>query len=892
MSKRSPTEDGRDLDSICEYKRRTPKRPKNFTHESEQFPICSSVVELQMHTLEAQNKKLGDRLAQRMEVEELLRKRIDDLELRQKQDDALLCTVNRYWNQLDRDIQLLLQRVPGDKAASSNNVEEGLFESSEVQESRNWGVKLIERFDCLVRGNERVQELLTKCLEASTPCNGESKDVENSKLCEMLEFKNCYLESQRLQGLLSSLQKENSTNSIQNNELRDQLSLLETEVNELRSRTEEAEFKVEQAVCREKRFITRIWDLTDRVRQHEERIDGQNSSPLPTTSQNGPNSVVDSPLTLDSPLDGQWTNDDHQDDLAQARINELRSLNKQLLASEELVDKLRFEVNHPSADVVKETPVFQSMMWLFHLLYVELNRFAEYHKLAKREITSISKFHVEWHKTISELSVKDDEIFRTAISLANSSWRSLVDKLYDQLIRRDARGKQCTEATAESNPNMLSVCLEEGLKRQLGQLRGEVRRWRMKFDEANAMVQKLQEKLEYEQFRLKDCVLIPFTNGCHEKEEDQLKEDCREPGEIEESDVEEEEEMQNRDPMVRICCLKKRLLHTKRVCRDLEASLEAFKSTSDKMEAAEKFKRLLTENRRLKCCVRAACKQRFSDMLPELQRLNEIQMEDIARLRRSVEESKKEEQSVVTEAESTGQAYEQALEQNTTLLNQIAQKDALITTKIMEVARMTIEVQALQNETADLKAQVEALEQLLKTKDEQDILHQREVEMLHQNCKLLVNENRIREENLVISQWTMYDVARRSFSMKSKLRDLELQLEKAQLSLESKMAMIEKEQQARRTLQDEVFKLKRKLEKVKKMGRLGPRDEVLNEENRHLKELLTCPSCKVNRKDATLLKCFHVFCSSCLKKRYDTRQRKCPKCTQAFGINDIKRIFI
>uniref|UniRef100_A0A5S6QLP6 Uncharacterized protein n=1 Tax=Trichuris muris TaxID=70415 RepID=A0A5S6QLP6_TRIMR len=68
-----------------------------------------------------------------------------------------------------------------------------------------------------------------------------------------------------------------------------------------------------------------------------------NSSPLPTTSQDGPNSIVDSPLTLDSPLDGQWTNDDHQGDLAQARVNELRSLNKQLLASEKLVDKLRFE---------------------------------------------------------------------------------------------------------------------------------------------------------------------------------------------------------------------------------------------------------------------------------------------------------------------------------------------------------------------------------------------------------------------------------------------------------------------------------------------------------------------------------------------------------------------
>ena len=42
-------------------------------------------------------------------------------------------------------------------------------------------------------------------------------------------------------------------------------------------------------------------------------------------------------------------------------------------------------------------------------------------------------------------------------------------------------------------------------------------------------------------------------------------------------------------------------------------------------------------------------------------------------------------------------------------------------------------------------------------------------------------------------------------------------------------------------------------------------------------EQLTCPSCKVKRKDAVLTKCFHVFCLDCLKTRYETRQRKCPK---------------
>lgn len=55
---------------------------------------------------------------------------------------------------------------------------------------------------------------------------------------------------------------------------------------------------------------------------------------------------------------------------------------------------------------------------------------------------------------------------------------------------------------------------------------------------------------------------------------------------------------------------------------------------------------------------------------------------------------------------------------------------------------------------------------------------------------------------------------------------------------------------------------------------------------------LTCPCCNMRKKDAVLTKCFHVFCFECVKTRYDTRQRKCPKCNAAFGANDFHRIYI
>lgn len=55
-----------------------------------------------------QNKNLGIRLEQRKRIEEHLRQRIEQLELRQSRDDALLCIVNRHWNQVQNFFFILI----------------------------------------------------------------------------------------------------------------------------------------------------------------------------------------------------------------------------------------------------------------------------------------------------------------------------------------------------------------------------------------------------------------------------------------------------------------------------------------------------------------------------------------------------------------------------------------------------------------------------------------------------------------------------------------------------------------------------------------------------------------------------------------------------------------
>lgn len=71
------------------------------------------------------------RIEQRIRSESELRQRIEQLEKRQTQDDAVLNVVNRYWNQLNEDIRVLLQRFDAETAdeAENKSKDRGLFYS-------------------------------------------------------------------------------------------------------------------------------------------------------------------------------------------------------------------------------------------------------------------------------------------------------------------------------------------------------------------------------------------------------------------------------------------------------------------------------------------------------------------------------------------------------------------------------------------------------------------------------------------------------------------------------------------------------------------------------------------------------------------------------------------
>ncbi|KAM6106640.1 LOW QUALITY PROTEIN: E3 ubiquitin-protein ligase BRE1B-like, partial [Phoenicopterus ruber ruber] len=77
----------------------------------------SSTEEMDLKVLQFKNKKLAERLEQRQACEDELRERIEKLEKRQATDDATLLLVNRFWGQLDAEVQALLRRYEGEGGA-------------------------------------------------------------------------------------------------------------------------------------------------------------------------------------------------------------------------------------------------------------------------------------------------------------------------------------------------------------------------------------------------------------------------------------------------------------------------------------------------------------------------------------------------------------------------------------------------------------------------------------------------------------------------------------------------------------------------------------------------------------------------------------------------------
>jgi len=274
--------------------------------------------------------------------------------------------------------------------------------------------------------------------------------------------------------------------------------------------------------------------------------------------------------------------------------------------------------------------------------------------------------------------------------------------------------------------------------------------------------------------------------------------------------------------------------------------------------------------------------------------LRKIQkMEDtIKELQKSLSSQKQREEALLNDLDVTGQAFEDMQEQNSRLIQQLREKDDA-NFKLMSERIKSNQIQRISREEREmLMQQVNTLQTQVETQNQVVRKLEEKERLLLSNLGTVDKELSMRQQAMEMHKRKAIESAQSAADLKLHLEKYHAQIKEMQITVAEKTSSLEAEAFKTKRLQEELVLVKRKVERLRKIEMASDMDEILKEEIREYKETLTCPSCKVKRKDAVLTKCFHCFCYDCLRTRYETRQRKCPKCNAAFGASDYHRLYL
>ncbi|KAL3097791.1 hypothetical protein niasHS_000526 [Heterodera schachtii] len=929
--------------------------------EFEPVRICSigSVKEIENRVLLAQHYKLCERFRLKEKIRLELEKRIEGFERRQIQDDAVMCIINRYWNRLDEEIQLLLQRFDRetaqidtemkDEAANSTQHDDTHFLSviaqwtceemdeklkQRVEFSQRSLAKLVQTFSRIDERNGRIIALLRGDGETSvetdindetnletekdkkkasptfvdengtTTANEEAKKKGSIGKASITNIENelrkhtsrTLEENKRLQKMLTEMQSENHRLAIKATSHDDNVHTMALRVDSLTTEIEDLRYRLHKSMQREEKLDFRLAEYVKK--QNALQISATAAPSAAGESQ--PNGAEEELASLSkSKLEELQQDLETQSELASNRLAELQEMTERNKALSADLENCKMKLKYISSDDVKKSTEYKCLQTAFNSLFEE-------NKLQKKEVDELKQQIVQSKQNFEEQinSVKNDSLIaldrlqQTVIELdndLNTARREYENVCVDYEVNTASR-EQAMPINEQMNALMNS------LNTQNTQLKQEVARLKRKCNEMSVQVQMCQKELDGERRVNNDNYLII-------KLEDEMPSGSAMPsGNSSVSQLEGERASQKADtdgtsPATLDAVEVKKEEPTDTASQNGQCNDQPHQNSgafspppTDLTEAQKVILRIRLERDRyrdkLRTLARADLKEKRKCWTDEQRRRVKHLEDQGERLRRELQSAKQEEDGLMQEMESTGQAFEELQEQHQKLVEQLREKDDVNLKLMSERIRSTQAQKKMRDEKELLDQNIQSLENQLATK----LLHCQRLEekerVLTENRVTLEHELRIRDQNNETLRKKGMEFSQLATDLRLRLDRLDIQFTELRESVIKKASSYEANANKIKRLEEEKSSLKRKLDRAKRMEKYENVDELLQEENRILKESLTCPSCKVNRKNAILDKCHHVFCFECIRLRYDNRRRKCPKCNAAFGANDFHRIYL
>uniref|UniRef100_A0A673FMY5 E3 ubiquitin protein ligase n=1 Tax=Sinocyclocheilus rhinocerous TaxID=307959 RepID=A0A673FMY5_9TELE len=806
------------------------------------------------------NRKLGEALDQRQVIEDELRERVERLETRQATDDASLLILNRYWNQ----VILVVFTVYINSSSISLKCQQGEAASSFLamlasSTSEEIDAELQERLESSCKQARRVVEIYENLKNTVDQLKKDMESGTDGNLWDVAVCLNTLLtnENERLRQLTDSLQQKHSHMT-----------------SELQVLIEELQWDMEKIRRRENRLNTHLAEVLERV----------SGFTLQTSSVCGT-------ITINKRKFEEMNSELEQNrELADNRLGELQKLQQDLQTVYQENNNMKVELLSRAEEVARESAEYHCLQSQFSVLYNEslvLKSQMDETK-ARLNTTRNARLRQLDHMENDEVSLQRKvrtEVIQLEDTLAQ------VRKEYEMLRIEFEQTLAANEQAGPINREMRHLI--STLQTHNQQLKGEVVKYKLRLRETCLT--------KYFEPRERERVTRGITGGVAVKEE-------REKASSSSSQSEDLAAERcaviggpKRKEMEQLKVVRVELKKAQESQREMKLLLDMYRSAPkeqrDKVQlmAAEKKAKSEAEELRQRVRELEERERREGKKMADEEALRKIRSveEQIDILHKKLSLAKQEEDALLSEMDVTGQAFEDMQEQNIRLMQQLREKDDA-NFKLMSERIKSNQIHKLlkeeKEELADqlltLKTQVDAQLQVVRKLEEKERLLQGTISAAERELGLrtqaLEMNKRKAQESVLLSE-----------EVRSQLEGVQQRLSAVREEVIENSISREKESFNARRAQEDISKLRRKIEKAKKPAEnIRNGDEILNEEINDYKARLTCPCCNSRVKDAVLTKCFHVFCFECVKTRYDTRQRKCPKCNAAFGANDFHRIYI
>nr|CDS31993.1 E3 ubiquitin protein ligase Bre1 [Hymenolepis microstoma] len=516
-----------------------PKRPFLSGSELVLFRSVRSLEELDKRTLQLQNKKLYEALSEKRSAISDLRQRIEQLENRQAKDDALLCVVNRYWNQLDEDCLILLQRCEVDidekisDSADSFLKQLASWEKEEVPEklqqrvhfSKRIIARLLTSIERLVAHQSHLRSMLLEKAKASASQTDETKMVDekanvppsgcggsnsSGKIILALREEVSLLsaENARLQNLSTGMHAKHRQQSLHVRELQDRCQANSDSADEWKAKYEDLEYKLQQSTSQLSILDHRLYDAQQAKKALEEELaafKGTSSSP----GEGSEDTSSGLPGMTKSKYNDILCELEEQRELASNRLTELEHLQRQHEEKVAECAKLSMQVNDPSEELIQESPLFRSLKVQFNILYSEIKTLRTQLDESRAIIQTVRNAHLK--------QVEEMEANETAILSQMKSEMMSQEELYAKLRRQFDDVEADLKQVMAHNEQVIPISSEmrsliNTLQLQNKQLKNEVYRFRRKSKEAANNYQQIAQELKVTQEEL-DQVRKAFSEA-------------------------------------------------------------------------------------------------------------------------------------------------------------------------------------------------------------------------------------------------------------------------------------------------------------------------------------------------------------------------------------------